>query len=73
MKHEKPLSLETYLEHVEFTRIGNKAARAAQRENRELGIPNVYALNGRMYWQMPNGEITCEDPEAEESPHGEHS
>ncbi len=68
MKHEKPLSLETYREHVEFARIGNEAARAAQRENREFGIPNVYTRNGQMYWELPNGEITFDDPDAEENP-----
>lgn len=40
---------ETALRHaVELERIGNAAVRKAQAENRRLGIPNWYSINGRI-------------------------
>ena len=44
------------------------AVRAAREENRRLGIPNVFSLNGRLCWELPNGEITFEDPEGDGPP-----
>jgi hypothetical protein len=41
---------------------GNRAVKRAQEENRKLGIPNVYSKNGKLYFELPNGEITTEDP-----------
>ncbi len=32
---------------AEMIRVGNRAVREAQAENRALGIPNWYCLNGR--------------------------
>ena len=46
----------------ELTRIGNRGVRAAQEENRRLGIPNVYSINGILYWELPNGELSRTDP-----------
>ena len=54
------ISLETYEKIQELIRIGNRAVRAAQEENRRLGIPNVYSINGILYYELPNGEH--EDP-----------
>jgi len=45
-----------------LTRIGNEAVHAAQEENRRNGIPNVYVLNGKIVWQMPDGSITTTRP-----------
>lgn len=45
-----------------LTKIGNRAVRKAQEENRKLGIPNVYAKRGCIYYQMPDGTITVEKP-----------
>ena len=56
------LDLEIYRRNFELQRIGNEAVRAAQEENRRLGIPNAYSRNGRLYFELPNGEITEEDP-----------
>ena len=46
----------------EFERIGNAAVQAAQEENRRLGIPNVYSINGILYYELPNGELSRNDP-----------
>ena len=45
---------------AEMTKIGNRAVRKAQEENRKLGIPNVYAKRGQIYYQLPDGRITTE-------------
>jgi len=42
--------------------IGNDAVREAQRENLENDIPNVYSKNGVIYYQLPDGTITMENP-----------
>ncbi len=56
------ISLETYEKIQELIRIGNRAVRAAQEENRRLGIPNVYSINGILYYELPNGELSRTDP-----------
>lgn len=61
MDDPKP-RLETYRANVEFQRIGSRAVRRAQQRNRELGIPNSYSRNGRIYFELPNGELTEVDP-----------
>ena len=60
--NQDELSLETYKRINEFLRIGNRAVRKAQEENRKKGIPNVYSYNGHIYYELPNGELTKEDP-----------
>ncbi len=66
MKHVRTLAPEIYQHALEFLRIGNEAVRKAREENRRLGIPNVFAVNGHLCWELPNGEITFEDPDAED-------
>ena len=56
------LSLETYKQARKFLQIANRAAKKAQEENRKKGIPNVYDFNGHLYYELPNGELTKEDP-----------
>ena len=46
-----------------MTRIANTAVHQAQEENRRLGIPNVYCINGKIIWQMPDGSITDKNPD----------
>lgn len=61
MRQDK-LSSETYEWAHEMLRIATQAAKKAQEENRKKGIPNVYDLNGHLYYELPNGELTKEDP-----------
>ncbi len=56
------LRLETYTRMYDFLRIGNRAVKKAQEENRKKGIPNVYSYNGHLYYELPNGELTKENP-----------
>lgn len=45
-----------------LTRLGNRGVKKAQEENRRLGIANVYFKNGKMYYQLPDGDITTKKP-----------
>lgn len=57
------LSPETYKRTRELLRIANRAVKKAQEENRKKGIPNVYSYNGQIYYELPNGELTKENPQ----------
>ncbi|MCA9074908.1 MAG: hypothetical protein KDA93_07745 [Planctomycetaceae bacterium] len=52
-------------------RIGRRATKKAQEDNRRMGIPNVYSINGQLYYELPNGELTTEDPMAGQTPQEE--
>jgi len=56
------MKLENYERLLQITRIGNRAVRKAQEENRKKGIPNVYARNGIPYYELPDGTITTISP-----------
>jgi hypothetical protein len=53
---------EVLKETMELKRIGTQSARDAQEENRRLSIPNAYSRNGTLYFELPDGTITQEDP-----------
>ncbi len=64
VKPKDVLSPQVYQNTLKFFEIGQRGVAAARAENRRLGIPNVAAtLDGRLYWELPNGEITFDDPE----------
>lgn len=65
MKHDSSLAPEIYQHALEFLRIGNEAVRNTREENRRLGIPNVFSVDGHLCWELPNGEITFDDPDAD--------
>ena len=56
------LSPDIYKRTRELLQIGNRAVKKAQEENRKRGIPNVYSFNGHIYYELPNGVLTKEDP-----------
>ena len=62
MRQEELNYIDIYKETLEFLRIGNRAVKRAQEDNRKKGIPNVYDFNGHLYYELPNGELTKEDP-----------
>jgi len=49
---------------AEITKIGNRAVHKAQEENRKQGIPSVYAKEGTIYYQFPNGVISSQKDES---------
>ena len=56
------VDMETYEKMDQLIRIGNRAVRKAQEESRQLGVPNVYSINGIIYYELPNGELSRSDP-----------
>jgi hypothetical protein len=56
------LSPETYATIDEIVRVGNVAVAKAQQESRRLGVPNVYSINGRIYYETLTGELSTTDP-----------
>ena len=63
------LRSEIYENTLKFLRIGNRAVRRAQEESRDMGVANVYShTDGTLYWQLPDGTITYEDPYLKEEP-----
>lgn len=40
-----------------ITKIGNRAVKKAQEENRRKGIPNVYSINGKIVFELPDGNL----------------
>lgn len=47
---------------IEIRQIGSRAVHRAQEENRQLGIPNTYFINGHTYYELPDGTLSLEDP-----------
>lgn len=62
LNSKKPLRAETYQRALEYQRIGTRAALRAQEENRRLGIPNAFTRDGKLYFELPDGTITQENP-----------
>jgi hypothetical protein len=52
----------TYSRIDELLRIARSAVAKAQEESRRLGVPNVYSINGRIYFELPSGELSTTDP-----------
>ena len=67
IRSELPAS--TYATIDEIVRLGNRAVAKAQDESRRLGVPNVYSINGRLYYETSTGELSAADPFA----NGEHA
>lgn len=41
-------------------KLGNRAVKKAQENNRKKGIPNVYSINGKIIFELPDGTLTTE-------------
>jgi hypothetical protein len=40
-----------------FLKLGNRAVKKAQEENRKYGLPNVYFRDNKIVYQMPDGTV----------------
>jgi len=54
----------TYSRIDDFLRIASSAVAKAQVDSRKRGVPNVYSINGRIYFELPSGELSTTDPYA---------
>jgi hypothetical protein len=55
-------NLETYRRFSLYTNLFNKAIEKAKEEIRAKGLPIVFNHNGKIYYELPNGEITTQSP-----------
>lgn len=53
MSNGQQINPETLRRLLEMQRTGNRAVRRAQAENRRLGIPNWYSINGVLVSDQP--------------------
>lgn len=62
MTRAPSIAYDTLVRLEEIVTIGRQAVREAQEESRKLGIPNVYSINGFLYYELPSGELSRTDP-----------
>ena len=62
MNNNSILSPATYSKIDELRRIGSSAVAKAQDDSRRMGVPNVYSINGRLYYETKTGELSTADP-----------
>lgn len=62
MTRASSIPYDTLVRLEEIVTIGRRAVREAQEESRKLGIPNVYSINGFLYYELPSGELSRTDP-----------
>ena len=62
MKVDKIDDIELYQEAFSIQEIGNKAVKEALKENQEKNIPSVFSNDGKLFYKLPNGEITQKSP-----------
>ncbi|MCL2389214.1 MAG: hypothetical protein FWC85_02385 [Elusimicrobia bacterium] len=56
------MTKETKALSSEITKVFAKAVKNAQKENREMGLPNVFYRNGRIVYELPDGKVTSKRP-----------
>jgi hypothetical protein len=42
--------------------LARTAVRAAQQDSRDKGVANVYSFDGRLYYELPTGELSLTPP-----------
>ena len=62
MAERSKIDVEIYRQAAEMVLIGNRAVHKAQAESRRMGVPNVYSHNGTLYYELPDGRLTTENP-----------
>jgi len=51
-----------YSTSLEIERIGNIAIKLVQQENRTKGIPLVYSVDNKIFYELADGSITTQSP-----------
>jgi hypothetical protein len=64
MIRKPSLTADKYAAIDELVRLGSIAVDDAQNESRRLSVPNVYSINGRLYYETSTGELSTSDPYA---------
>jgi hypothetical protein len=47
----------TYESAAKNLKIFKRAAKKAQEENRQKGLPNVYSIKGKIFYEYPDGTL----------------
>ena len=61
MKENKEFS-DSSIRALNIWRIANAAVKEAQEKNRQMGIPNVYSFNGKIYHENKDGDLVKGSP-----------
>ena len=59
---ENRFKTEVYELTLEIARIGSQALREAHKENHSRNLPNIFTRNKNLYFEMPDGTITTDNP-----------
>ena len=59
---KKKFKAETYELTLKIARIGSRALREAHEENHRHNLPNIFTRNKNLYFEMPDGTITTDNP-----------
>ena len=59
---KKRFKAETYELTLKIARIGSRALREAHKENHRQSLPNIFTRNKNLYFEMPDGTITTDNP-----------
>jgi hypothetical protein len=62
MRVNKIDNLALYQMATYYTYLFGKAVEKAKEINRQNGLPNDFILNGKRFYELPNGDITTENP-----------
>jgi hypothetical protein len=62
MRVQKLDNLSIYQTASYYTNLFCKAVKEAKEINRQNGLPNDFVINGKRFYELPNGEITTENP-----------
>jgi hypothetical protein len=54
--------MKSKIDKKNIQKIANNAVREAQRKSLKNGVANVYSKNGVIYFQLPDGTITMQNP-----------
>jgi len=45
-----------------YINLFSQAVKEAKEINRRNGLPNDFVINGKRFYELPNGDITTENP-----------
>lgn len=62
MKVKKLESLKAYQNASHITSLFEQAVKEAKEINQREGLPNDFVINGKRFYELPNGEIVTENP-----------
>ena len=62
MRVQKLESLSAYQTASYYINLFSRAVKEAKEINRKNGLPNDFVINGKRFYELPNGEITTINP-----------